>query len=72
MKPSFGQYWNTEYDQIPDDYLCWICACYKGGIKSNHAGEKPWDKIPEKDYVEARRILQLKGYNTKGVWPRKN
>jgi hypothetical protein len=71
MKPSFGMYFNIDYEQVPDDYLCWICACYKGGVKAKHAGEKAWDKIPEEDYLEARRILKERGYNTKGVWPHK-
>ncbi len=68
MKPSFGKYRNTEFERVPEDYLCWICASFKGGFKAKHAGEAPFSP-PMEDFIEARRILDERGYNTKGVWP---
>lgn len=72
MTPSFGMHKDkTDFENIPDDYLCWMCAAYKGGVKAVHAGEKAWDFVPVKDYLQAREILKERGYNTKGVWPKK-
>ncbi len=71
MRLSFGRYYHSQIEEIPEDYLCWICAHYKSGGKAKYAGEKPWNQIPEKEYLEARRILKERGYNTKGIWPTK-
>lgn len=68
MTPSFGKYRDVPFEEIPEDYLCWICAAYKGGVPAKHAGEKSYNP-PEKDFLEARRILKERGYNTKGIWP---
>ncbi len=68
MKPSFGKYKNTDFENIPEPYLCWICAAFKGGFKAQHAGQKPFTPT-DRDFLEARKILDERGYNTKGVWP---
>jgi hypothetical protein len=68
LKLSFGKYRNESFEDIPEEYLCWICAAFKGGIQSKHAGEKSYEP-PERDYAEARRILKERGYNCKGIWP---
>lgn len=65
---TFGKYKGQSFDEIPEDYLCWICAAYKGGIPAKHAGEKGY-KPSEQAFLEARRILKERGYNTKGIWP---
>ena len=71
MKPSFGKYKNTEFEDIPDGYLCWICAAFKGGFKAKFPGDVPFTP-PDRDFFEARRILVKKGYNTRGTWPVKD
>jgi hypothetical protein len=67
---SFGKYRGQPFEDIPEEYLCWICASFKGGIKAKHAGEKPF-QAPEADFIQARLILRGRGYNTKGIWPEK-
>jgi hypothetical protein len=69
MNISFGKYRGQSINTLPEIYLCWMCATYKGGYKAKHAGEKPWDDISEGEYLEARRVLKDKGYDTKGVMP---
>lgn len=69
-KASFGRYKGTNIEEIPEEYLCWICAAFKSGIKAKHAGEKPFEP-PERDYIEAKRVLKERGYDTKGIWPTK-
>jgi hypothetical protein len=68
MKITFGAHRGKQFEDIPEEYLCWICAAFKGGIKAKHAGEKPYEP-PERDYIEARRVLKARGYNCKGIWP---
>ncbi len=69
MTLSFGKYRSVVLSNIPDDYLCWVCACFKGGTKAHHAGEQVWRNIPEDEYVAVRDELKRRGYNTKGLWP---
>jgi hypothetical protein len=70
MKLSFGIYSNMHFEEVPEEYLCWICAAWKGGVPSKHAGVKPFSP-PERDFIEARRILKDRGYDTKGIWPQR-
>jgi len=67
---GFGTHKGKHFEDVPEEYLCWICAAWKGGIKAKHAGEKPF-KPSDQAYEEARRILKERGYNTKGIWPTK-
>lgn len=68
MKPSFGIHRDKEFEDIPENYLCWICAAHKGGTLAKSPGQAPF-RPPERDFLEARRILKSRGYNTKGIWP---
>ncbi|OPY83268.1 MAG: hypothetical protein A4E65_00653 [Syntrophorhabdus sp. PtaU1.Bin153] len=70
MIVSFGKYRGVSFEDVPEDYLCWICAAFKGGIPAKHAGEKPFTP-PEGDFIEARKVLVSRGYNVKGIWPEK-
>lgn len=66
MKLTFGRHKNTDVSLVPDDYLCWVCAKYKGQYKDDSEFE-----IPENEFIAAREELKKRGYNTKGMWPKK-
>lgn len=68
MKIPFGQYRGKEIQELPEQYLCWICKKHKGGFKARYVGEVQF-KISEEVFLEARGILKALGYNTKGIEP---
>lgn len=68
---SFGIYMGASIYHVPSDYLCWVCAAFKGGIKPKCVGDKPFSP-PEVDFVKAKKELDRRGYNTKGIWPKKD
>jgi len=68
MTITFGTHKGKQFEEVPEEYLCWICAAWKGGTKAKHAGEKPF-KPSDTAYLEARRILKERDYDTKGIWP---
>lgn len=67
----FGAHKGKQFEDVPEEYLCWICAAWKGGTKAKHAGEKPYRPL-DWVYAEAKRILKERGYDTKGIWPTKD
>ncbi len=68
---SFGIYEGVSLHHVPSEYLCWVCAAFKGGVKPKFIGDKPFSP-PEEDFVKAKKELNNRGYNTKGVWPKKD
>jgi rubredoxin len=67
---TFGTHNGKRFEDVPEKYLCWICAAWKGGTKATVAGKTPF-KPSDSAYLEAKRILKIKGYDTKGIWPTK-
>lgn len=65
---SFGIHKGSTYEEAPEDYLCWICAAWKGGSPAKHAGERLYRPSDEAFY-EARRILKERGYDIRPMWP---
>jgi len=60
----FGKYFGREMTSLPDDYLVWLAG---GGAyyRNRRSTEIKW-KVPTEVWVEARRILEARGYTLKG------
>jgi hypothetical protein len=64
----YGMFKGEVIGNLEDDYLCTIVKQWKGGFLAKNAGQKPFTP-PDEIYLEAKRILKDRGYNTKGVEP---
>jgi len=65
----FGKFAGQDMEVVPEDYLMWLAG---GGIytKNRHSTEIKW-KVPMPIWVEARKILEARGYKLKGErWER--
>ena len=68
---SFGAHKGERFEDVPESYLAWIIKAYKGGFKVSHPGEVKFCP-PERDFLEARRVLDARGWNTRGIDPVKD
>lgn len=71
VRMPFGKFKDFHVIALPSSYLCWIVKTYKGGFRAQHAGQfdKNIEKIPEDVFVAAKKTLDERGYNTKGLVP---
>ena len=63
----FGKYKGARLESVPEDYLMWLAKpTYSGRFyKSLHSTELNW-KVPFAIKIEARVILESRGYKLKG------
>jgi len=68
----FGKYRGMSLEAIPEDYLMWLAKPKYSGkfYESLHSTELKW-KVPFNIKIEARRILDKRGYKLIGErWER--
>jgi len=72
MRLAFGKYKGMSLEAIPEDYLMWLAKPKYSGkfYESLHSTDLKW-KVPFNVKVEARRILESRGYKLNGeTWER--
>ncbi len=64
---QFGIYKGKRLEDIPEDYLMWLAKPKYSGkfYKSLHSSELNW-KVPFAIKIEARKILESRGWKLKG------
>lgn len=64
MIMPFGKFRGIPLERLEDDYLMWL-AKGQGYTKNKHSTEMQF-KIPANIWIEARKILESRGYVLKG------
>jgi hypothetical protein len=64
MKLTFGIHKGKELEDVPEEYLCWLAKPTRY-YKSQHSPEVAF-KVPWAITVEARRIVESRGYKIIG------
>ena len=67
MNLQFGKYKGMSLEAAPEDYLCWLAKPKYSGkyYKSLHSTDLNW-KVPYAVKIEARKILESRGWQLKG------